>query len=101
MFTVRIQTTSCIKGFNNIIKRMLTVNSTLCNFANVLDSRLQAETEQTHFFKYQTLSNCIKIMSVSHDLFSEIDKQMTQYLTPHILSVKHLKMLQCLFFIVS
>ena len=41
------------------------------------------------------------ITSVSHDLFPEIDKQMTQYLTPHILSAEHLEMSQCLFFIAS
>ena len=50
---------------------------------------------------YQTLSNCMGITSVGHDLFPEIDKQMTQYLTPHILSAEHLEMSQCLFFIAS
>ena len=100
-FTAGIQTTSHVEGLNNIIKRMLAANSTLCDLADVLDSRLQAEAEQTHFFEYQTLSNCMGITSVGHDLFPEIDKQMTQYLTPHILFAEHLKMSQCLFFIAS
>ena len=80
---------------------MLAANSTLCDLADVLDSRLQAEAERTRFFEYQTLSNCMGITSVGHDLFPEIDKQMTQYLTPHILSAEHLEMSQCLFFIAS
>ena len=100
-FTARIQTTSRVEGLNNIIKRMLAANSTLCDLADVLDSRLQAEAERTRFFEYQTLSNCMGITSVGHDLFPEIDKQMTQYLTPHILSAEHLEMSQCLFFIAS
>src|SRR2546425_5434964 len=100
-FTAGIQTTSRVEGLNNIIKRMLAANSTLCDLADVLDSKLQAEAERTRFFKYQTLSNCMGITSVGHDLFPEIDKQMTQYLTPHILSAEYLEMSQCLFFIAS
>ena len=41
------------------------------------------------------------ITSVGHDLFPNIDKQMTQYLTSHILSAEHSKMAQCLYFIVT
>ena len=41
------------------------------------------------------------ITSVGHDLFPDVDKQMTQYLTPHILSVEHSKMAQCLYFIAT
>ena len=41
------------------------------------------------------------ITSVGHDLFSNVDKQMTQYLTPHIISVKHSKIEQCLYFIAT
>ena len=38
IFTAEIQTTSRIKGYNNIIKHKLVSNSTLYDFANVLDA---------------------------------------------------------------
>ncbi|RHZ58061.1 hypothetical protein Glove_376g2 [Diversispora epigaea] len=68
IFTAGIQTTSCIEGLNNIIKRELQANSTLCDLA------------------------------IGNDLFSEIDKIMSKYLTPHILSAECLEMTQCLYF---
>jgi len=80
---------------------MLTANSTLCDLVSALDSRLQAEAEWNRFFEYRTLSSCMGITSVGHDLFPDVDKQMTQYLTPHILSVEHSKMAQCLYFIAT
>ena len=100
-FTAGIQTTSRVEGLNNIIKRMLTANSTLCDLVSALDSRLQAEAEWNRFFEYRTLSSCMRITSVGHDLFPDVDKQMTQYLTPHILSAEHSEMTQCLYFIAT
>ena len=100
-FTAGIQTISCVEGLNNIIKCMLTANSTLCDFVSALDSRLQAEAKWNRFFKYRTLSSCMGITSVGHDLFPDVDKQMTQYLTPHILSAEHSEMAQCLYFIAT
>ena len=50
------------------------------------------------FFKYRTLLNCIEITSVSHEVFPEIDKVISEYLTPHILSAKRTEMAQCLYF---
>ena len=50
------------------------------------------------FFEYRTLSNCIGITSVSHEVFPEIDKVMSEYLTPHILSAERTEMAQCLYF---
>ena len=50
------------------------------------------------FFEYHTLSNCIGIISVSHEVFPEIDKVMSEYLTPHILSAERTEMAQCLYF---
>ncbi|RHZ65114.1 hypothetical protein Glove_319g97 [Diversispora epigaea] len=47
------------------------------------------------------MSSCMGIVSVGHDLFPEIDKQMTKYLTPHILSAEQSEMAQCLYFVVS
>ena len=41
------------------------------------------------------------ITSVSYDLFSEIDKLMSNYLTSHILSAERLEIAQYLYFIVS
>jgi len=41
------------------------------------------------------------ITSVSHDLFPEVDKLMSNYLTPHILSAERLEIAQCLYFIAS
>ncbi|RHZ87422.1 hypothetical protein Glove_35g32 [Diversispora epigaea] len=45
------------------------------------------------------MSSCMGIVSVGHDLFPEIDKQMTKYLTPHILSAEQSEMAQCLYFV--
>jgi len=47
------------------------------------------------------MSSCMGIVSVGHDLFPEIDKQMSEYLTPHILSTERLEMAQCLYFVAS
>ena len=41
------------------------------------------------------------ITSVSNDLFPEIDKVMSKYLTPHILSAERLEIAQCLYFTAS
>ena len=50
------------------------------------------------FFEYRTLLNCIGIISVSHEVFSEIDKIISEYLIPHILSAERTKMAQCFYF---
>ena len=41
------------------------------------------------------------ITSVSYDLFPEVNKLMSNYLTPYILSAERLEIAQCLYFIVS
>ena len=41
----------------------------------------------------------MRIVSVGHELFPEIDKQMAEYLTSHILSVERSEMAQCLYFV--
>ena len=56
IFTAGVQTTSRVEGYNNIIKRELASNSTLCNLANVLDARLENEVKWNRFFEYHTLS---------------------------------------------
>ncbi len=43
IFTAGIQTTSCIEGFNNVIKRELAANSILYDLASVLDAWLENE----------------------------------------------------------
>ena len=101
MFTMGMQTTSRVEGYNNIIKRELAACSTLCDLESVLDARLKNEAQWNRFFEYRTLSNCIGITSVSHEVFPEIDKVMSEYLTPHILSVECIKMAQCLYFITN
>ena len=100
-FTAGTQTTFCVKGLNSIIKCTLLANGGLCDFANALDAKLEVEAEWNYFFEYCTLSSCMRITSVGHDLFPEVDKQITQYLTPHILSTEHLEMAQCLYFIAN
>ena len=80
---------------------MLLANGSLCDFASALDTRLEVETEWNHVFEYRTLSSCMRIMSVGHDLFPEFNKQITQYFTPHILSTEHLEIAQCLYFIMN
>ena len=101
IFTAGVQTTSRVEGYNNIIKRELSSSNTLCDLANVLDTQLEREVQWNRFFKYHTLSNCMGITSVSHDLFPEVDKLMSNYLTPHILSAERLEIAQCLYFIAS
>jgi hypothetical protein len=73
----------------------------LCDLINTLDARLESEVKWNRFFEYQTLSTCVGITSVSCDLFPEIDKVMSKYLTPHILSAERQEMAQCLFFTAS
>ena len=70
----------------------------MCDLESVLDARLKNEAQWNHFFEYRTLSNCIGITSVSHEVFPEIDKVMSEYLTPHILSAERTEMAQCLYF---
>lgn len=101
IFTAGIQTTSRVEGYNNVIKRELTANSTLCNLASSLDERLRNEAQWNRFFEYRTLSTCMGISSVGHDLFPEVDKLMSEYLTPHILSAERSEIAQCLYFIAS
>src|SRR2546423_12884435 len=101
IFTAGIQTTSHVKGLNSIIKRLLTSSSSLCDLVDALDARLQDEAQWNWFFEYKTMSSCMGIVSVGYDFFPEIDKQMSKYLTPHILSMECLKMAQCLYFVAS
>ncbi|CAG8635410.1 2863_t:CDS:2, partial [Dentiscutata heterogama] len=98
IFTAGVQTTSHIEGYNSIIKRVLHSNSSLCDLVKTLDERLEKEAEWNHFFKYQTLTNCIGIISVGSEMFSVISHVMMEYLTPHILSVEYVEMAQCLYF---
>ncbi|RHZ64231.1 hypothetical protein Glove_326g241 [Diversispora epigaea] len=101
IFTAGIQTTSRVESLNNIIKRELKANSTLCDLASVLDARLGNESQWNRFYEYRTLSTCMGITSVGNDLFPKIDKVMSKYLTPHILSAERLEMAQCLYFTAS
>ncbi|CAB5181634.1 protein FAR-RED ELONGATED HYPOCOTYL 3-like [Rhizophagus irregularis DAOM 181602=DAOM 197198] len=43
IFTTGIKSTARVKGYNWIIKQQLKAKSTLCEFANRLDSRLKEE----------------------------------------------------------
>jgi hypothetical protein len=101
IFTAGIQTTSRVEGYNNIIKRELSANSTLCNLADTLDARFEHEVQWNRFFEYRTLSTCMGITTISQDLFPEVDKIMTKYLTPQILSAERMEMAQCLYFVPS
>ena len=100
-FTAGTQTTSRVEGLNSIIKRTLLANGGLCDLASALDAKLEVEAEWNCFFEYRTLSSCMRITSVGHNLFSEVNKQITQYLTPYILFTEHLEMAQCLYFIAN
>ncbi|CAG8555213.1 5369_t:CDS:2 [Ambispora gerdemannii] len=88
-------------NLNSIVKHLLTTSSSLCDLVDVLDARLQDETQWNQFFEYQTMLSCMGIVSVDHDLFPEIDKKMSKYLIPHILSAECLEMSQCLYFVTS
>ncbi|CAG8685695.1 8499_t:CDS:2 [Ambispora gerdemannii] len=101
MGTVGIQTISRVEGLNSIVKRLLTASSSLCDLVDALDARLQNEAQWNQFFEYQTMSSCMGIVSVDHDLFPEIDKKMSKYFTSHILSAERLEMSQCLYFVAS
>ncbi|RHZ83595.1 hypothetical protein Glove_90g4 [Diversispora epigaea] len=63
IFTAGVQTTFRVEGLNAIIKRTLTASSSLCNFADVLDARLQNEAQWNRFFEYHTMSSCMGIVS--------------------------------------
>ena len=41
------------------------------------------------------------ITPISQDLFSKVDKIMSEYLTPQILSAERIEMAQCLYFVLS
>jgi hypothetical protein len=45
IITAEIQTTSRVEGYNNIIKRELSANSTLCDLANALDAQFEHEVQ--------------------------------------------------------
>ena len=49
MFTVGMQTTSRVEGYNNIIKRELAACSTLCDLESILDARLKNEAQWNLF----------------------------------------------------
>ncbi|CAG8559815.1 1963_t:CDS:2, partial [Racocetra persica] len=98
IFTTGVQTTSCVKGYNGLIKRILHSNGSLCDLLNILDSRLEKEAEWNRFFEYQTLSSCVGISSVGNEIFPTVDQILSEYLTPHILSVERIEMAQCLYF---
>ncbi|CAB4493127.1 unnamed protein product [Rhizophagus irregularis] len=86
---------------NNIIKRELSANSTLCGLADALDARFEHEAQWNQFFEYRILSTYVGIITVSQDLFPKVDKIMTEYLTPQILSAERMEMAQCLYFVPS
>jgi len=99
IFTAGIQTTSRVESLNSVIKRELSANGTLCNLADALDARFEREIQWNRFFEYRTLSTCMGITPISQDLFPEIDKIMSKYLTPQILSAERTEMAQCLYFV--
>ncbi|CAG8702618.1 15106_t:CDS:2, partial [Cetraspora pellucida] len=63
-----------------------------------LDSRLEKEAKWNHFFEYKTLSLCVGIASVSSELLPAVDHILSEYLTPQILSIERIEMVQCLYF---
>ncbi|CAG8838870.1 10028_t:CDS:2, partial [Gigaspora margarita] len=93
-----IQTTSRVEGYNNIIKQALHSKSSLFDVFKALDSRLEKEAEWNRFFEYQTLSSCLGIASVGSEIFPAIDREMSEFLTPHILSVERTEIAQCLYY---
>ncbi|CAG8451032.1 15957_t:CDS:2 [Racocetra fulgida] len=85
------------KGISSAIM-VLHSNSSLCDLLKTLDSRLEKEAEWNRFFEYQTLSSCVRIVSVSSEIFPTIDHILSEYLTLHMLSIERIEMAQCLYF---
>jgi len=98
IFTAGIQITSRVESYNSIIKCELAACSTLCDLESALDARLKNEAQWNHFFEYHTLSSCMGITSISHEVFPEVNKAMSEFLSPHILSAERTEMVQCLYF---
>ena len=43
----------------------------------------------------------MEITSISHEVFPEVNKAMSEFLSPHILSAERTEMAQCLYFIAN
>ncbi|KAF0501199.1 hypothetical protein F8M41_020105 [Gigaspora margarita] len=53
-----------------------------------LDSRLEKEAKWNRFYEYQTISSCVGIASVGSKILPAIDRILSKYLTPQILSIE-------------
>ncbi|CAG8809532.1 10293_t:CDS:2, partial [Cetraspora pellucida] len=80
-----------------VIKQQLKVNSTLCELADQLNTRLKEEVQwgQFHDYKQAITTNTISI--ARQDLFPKIVNIINEYLTEPIANTIKIKISQCLF----
>lgn len=97
VFTAGIESTSRVESYNWVIKQQLKANSTLCELADRLDTRLKEEVQwgQFHDYKQAITTNTISI--AGQDLFPEIVNVINEYLTEPIANAIKIEMSQCLF----
>src|ERR1700722_15187679 len=75
IFMASIESTAKVEGYNWIIKQQLKANSTLCEFADRLDSRLKEEEQWNQFYEYK------QAITTNTTSTSGITKVLNKYLT--------------------
>ena len=93
-FNAGIQSTQSVESFNNIIKKSLNSASTLCDVEEAIDKRHEEEMRYCQLTNIKAQYTTIGLPHISSQFFSRIDKVITEFLSPLILSWQRLQISQ-------
>ena len=93
-FNAGIQSTQSVESFNNIIKKSLNSTSTLCDVGEAIDKRHEEEMQYCQLKNVKAQYTTIGLPHISSQFFSNIDKIITKFLSPLILSWQRLQISQ-------
>ena len=97
-FTAGIQSTQRVEVMNRLIKEGANSSSSLCNLHDQTQRLLDDEAKWARHNTYLHSLPTNQAPSIIDPIFSNINKLMKRYLTPHILSVQHQQILGSLLY---
>ncbi|CAG8785513.1 9927_t:CDS:2, partial [Gigaspora margarita] len=96
-FTAGVQSTQHVEGINRIIKSNITNRTSLSKLASVLDSQLARKSMYIHYSNWsQAYAKPIYIPALAQ-LLPKVDKWLSEFLTPPILSLQRVKIAEALY----
>ncbi|CAG8489632.1 17060_t:CDS:1 [Gigaspora rosea] len=89
VFTAGIQSTSRVESYNSAIKRSIfNSNTNLLELAEVLETQIRKEDENTQYLYWKTNIPNTFAIKVSQELFPDIDELLICFLSPTVLKIQ-------------